>query len=432
MGSFKPLFSAIEGLLDDGPHPLSKPYTGKDELRDSADLMDLMPVEKLPAAAMKAAPIMAMGATRAAKELGPLFDRMIKAAIKAEPRKLTRGQASDLMTLVKDLRFKNPVFGQTVDSNLPRLWMQEANYQKNMGMIPEEKFKAIQGSYDRYLKGVAETPVAASSLADHFNDEMKFVHELTFPTRRPIIEKYPPLREGKTPIETKTPNQEFLDSLRYNIQPESNEYGVGYRVLVDDPKANRPAIGRFHFHNPTDETLDTLLMPGGSYIDHEYQKQGLGTKVYKMIEESTGRKLVPDTAQTENSRQLWIRKGFGKEFGPPLEIAQPADYQQGFRANQNTWNKVAEAIRKGDIPVAPTGEQMSLSAPKMDQRLVRNRQTGLPLKISSETPAPDTSVQFSLPMRRTPLQKIDLAPPATSQDMTWDQVLRRMLEERDR
>lgn len=62
--------------------------------------------------------------------------------------------------------------------------------------------------------------------------------------------------------------------------------------------------------------LDNHISMSNPKLDDEYIGRGLGTQVYKKIEQETGKTIVPDpSGLSDNSLNLHRKKGLGKEFG---------------------------------------------------------------------------------------------------------------------
>ena len=58
----------------------------------------------------------------------------------------------------------------------------------------------------------------------------------------------------------------------------------------------------------------TMDMPN---LEKKYQGRGIGTEMYKKIEQDTGKKILPDYTLSPSSSALHAKKGMGKEFGKP-------------------------------------------------------------------------------------------------------------------
>lgn len=143
-------------------------------------------------------------------------------------------------------------------------------------------------------------------------------------------------------------NQE--DSLEYlrklGLKPEVRKTEEGVAVRLRDPVKNRYWDIPFE----EDKTYSSMeaLKPSNTYVPDHLKKKGIATNAYRVAEEFTGKKIVPDDVQSEDAMELHEKRGYGKKFGiseDDLEKALSPEDLQLRKDRKEIFLKALERVR---------------------------------------------------------------------------------------
>lgn len=159
----------------------------------------------------------------------------------------------------------------------------------------------------------------------------------------PIINQVEELTGIKTPLSTMDRVTSNIKETPYTPKPSKSmiqDYGVvdsgkmetpthiTQRIRVS-PSTDDKQLGYFSFEVITDkQTGKVLIQPTGSRSVEP--RKGIGTDVYKFMEQKFGGKIIPDSSRSQDALAMHLQKGYGREFGIPTTDQQPSEYESKY------------------------------------------------------------------------------------------------------
>lgn len=251
--------------------------------------------------------------TRMAKILSPEKVKAIRNTIEGMSGALTREEAMRQLKKASEYETSTrPIIAKTPFDTLKKYLAGYIGRQEHIN--PESKMIAqgvIEGTHSNPLEKLNPRKAALIQEVEDVIGQRTPLHYET---------DFPKLRET-----TNLKNQVPTDDLDYKMikQAESPDQDI-FRV---EPikKTTQEGVGAFRFEiNKTPEGV--FIQPTNSMKYKDVKDKDIATKVYKMMEQKFGGKIIPDEVQTEAGKALHIKQGFGKEFGIPIQEVSPEMY----------------------------------------------------------------------------------------------------------
>lgn len=123
-----------------------------------------------------------------------------------------------------------------------------------------------------------------------------------------VMQSGPGLMLKSEPIEKRALDPS--EGYRISHQP----HPAGIEILAHDRAGNQVGRSLMRHH------VSGALQPAMTYVDEEHQRKGIASAMYAHAQKVTGKKLVPDDAQTEDAEKLWQTR----QWAAPLGKAEQA------------------------------------------------------------------------------------------------------------